>query len=314
METFEGSIEEIWLSPLSLLVFFGSHSTIVRYSMVTFNTIAVPHTVFPITIPRSAKRRLDLRDFPLQACIEIAVGADAHVVIVDGICGKGRAFDRSIRIHVGRGAEVLFVGLLTSSSFSVHYEQRSIVEAGGKIHWWNATFGGKNVRHELVSEVMGDSGESTVDWVFLAQEEQHYDLNMRNIFHAPNGGGNVTMKGVVDDRAGVECHGAIVIGEEGHGTNTHLTQHILMLDASAKVDAVPALEIKTNDVKASHSATVTKVSDEDLFYMTSRGIERDGARRMLVEGFLGELIDRIPAAPLRKELMEMCGTIFQYVP
>jgi Fe-S cluster assembly scaffold protein SufB len=73
-----------------------------------------------------------------------------------------------------------------------------------------------------------------------------------------------------------------------------------MLDASAKVDAIPALEIKTNDVKASHSASITKISPETLFYLQSRGIEEAAARSMFVEGFLGELLRNLPADAIGK--------------
>ena len=66
-----------------------------------------------------------------------------------------------------------------------------------------------------------------------------------------------------------------------------------MLDATAKIDAVPALEIKTNDVKASHSATVARVTPEDLFYFATRGIPERAARAMFVQGFLGQIAERI---------------------
>jgi Fe-S cluster assembly protein SufD len=66
-----------------------------------------------------------------------------------------------------------------------------------------------------------------------------------------------------------------------------------MLDAIAKIDAVPGLEIRTNDVKASHSATVSRVTVEDLFYFQSRGIDPETARQMYVDGFLGSIVDRI---------------------
>lgn len=216
----------------------------------------------------------------------------------------------TLSLSVAPRAEVFVVSVLRPQCWSsLRIVQRGVVEAGGKLHWWNATFGGKDVQHELVSEVVGDSGESTVDWVFLAQEEQHYDLCVRNVFHASDGGGKVTMKGIADHRAFVECHGSIVIGEGGRGTNTHLTQHVLMLDASAKVDAVPALEIKTNDVKASHSATVTKISADDLFYIGSRGIPKEEARRLCIEGFLADLVERVPVALVQDELRALFHTI-----
>ena len=66
----------------------------------------------------------------------------------------------------------------------------------------------------------------------------------------------------------------IEIGPEGTGTDACLTQEVLMLDPTAKVDAIPALEIRTNDVKASHSASVSRVTEEDLFYFGSRGLDQ----------------------------------------
>ena len=77
-----------------------------------------------------------------------------------------------------------------------------------------------------------------------------------------------------------------------------------MLDRTAKVDAIPGLEIKTNDVKASHSATVSRVTEEDLFYFGSRGIAEREARRMFVEGFLGELVAKIGDSASRKAILE----------
>lgn len=242
--------------------------------------------------------------------ISLRIEEGTYACVVDVIPWRLGEQRETLSVSVAPHAEVLVVSIIPPGCLStVRVVQRGNVETGGKIHWWNATFGGKNVQHELLSEVVGDSGESTVDWVFLAQEEQHYDLRVRNVFHASDGGGKVTMKGIADGHAHVSSHGAIVIGEKGHGTNTHLTQHVLMLDASAKVDAIPALKIKTNDVKASHSATVTKVSGDDLFYIGSRGIPEEEARRLCIEGFLADLIERIPIASVQDEVMELFHTI-----
>lgn len=76
-----------------------------------------------------------------------------------------------------------------------------------------------------------------------------------------------------------------------------------MLDKTAKVDAIPGLEIKTNDVKASHSATVSRVTEEDLFYFAARGIIEKEARRMFVEGFLGEMVGKIGSQTAREEIL-----------
>jgi Fe-S cluster assembly protein SufB/Fe-S cluster assembly protein SufD len=78
-----------------------------------------------------------------------------------------------------------------------------------------------------------------------------------------------------------------------------------MLDPTAKVDAIPGLEIKTNDVKASHSATVSRVTSEDLFYFAARGIEETIARQMYIEGFLVEVVDKIEDSALQEEMKQV---------
>lgn len=227
----------------------------------------------------------------------------SHLCIVHMTADSAGGRRKTLSVSVAPHAAMTVVSVVPSDfSASLYLLQHGTVEAGGKIHWWNAVFGGTDVRHELVSEVVGERGESAVDWLFFAHTAQHYDFRIKNLFSASHGRGDVTIKGAACDSARVTCQGRIVIGERGCGTSTHLAQHMLMLDASAKVDVVPALEITTNDVKASHSATVTKVPAENLFYMESRGIPQEEARRLCIEGFLADIIGRLPVASLRDEL------------
>ena len=111
------------------------------------------------------------------------------------------------------------------------------------------------------------------------------------------------MKVVAEDHAHVTAKGMIEIGPDGGGTDTYLTQNVLMLDPSARVDAVPALEIKTNDVKASHAASIARVTPEDLFYLQSRGIAEREAKAMFVEGFVSEMIEKIPDESVRNDVL-----------
>ncbi|MFA6039596.1 MAG: SufD family Fe-S cluster assembly protein [Candidatus Peribacteraceae bacterium] len=187
--------------------------------------------------------------------------------------------------------------------------QRIRVGEGAVCRLLNVTLGGRGVEQEAVATVEGAGGVSSVDWVFHAAGEDVQKLSVRNVFLARDGGGDVTMRGIAEGRAEVRCDGMMEIGEGGGGTAASLTQHVLMLDASAKVDAVPALRIKTEDVKAGHTATVTKVSEEELFYFASRGIPREEARRMYIRGFLGGLLGKVEDEKVRDVLereMEEC--------
>lgn len=206
----------------------------------------------------------------------------------------------SIEVFIGEEADCTVIFVLQSVSTSTcNVSQWSHVEAGGKVHWQNVTIGGAAVTQALISEIAGHDAESSVDWVFYARGKEHLTLSARNVFLWKNGGGEIVMKGVAEERAHVQAKGLIEIGSHGGGTNTYLTQEVLMLDPTAKVDAVPGLEIKTNDVKASHSASVARVTPEDLFYFASRGIEEMEARGMFIEGFLGDLLEKIHDVALR---------------
>ncbi len=208
-----------------------------------------------------------------------------------------------IEVFVGKEAQLTIICLQDSAMKSV-ITQKSRVDEGGSIRWQNVTTG-PDVTQKLSSEITGANATSDIDWVFRANDKQKQSLSARNIFSARDGGGEITLKGVAEGSGYAECDGMIEITEQGGGTDTYLTEDVLMLDPAAKVDAVPGLEIRTNDVKASHSATVSRVTTEDLFYFQSRGITEETAKEMFTEGFLSALLDRIVDETIRSDVKEM---------
>ena len=210
------------------------------------------------------------------------------------------AGDNCIKVTVGEGASCDVVTLQEGGGGTVIATGR--VGAGGRLHWRPITVGG-SVRHEIHSTCTGDGARSEASWIVVARAGEHPKAVIRNAFSARNGGGEVAMRAVALAKGQALLDGRIEIGPEGGGTQTYLTQEALMLDSSAKIDAIPGLEIKTNDVKASHSATVSRVNPEDLFYAASRGIAPDAARRLLVEGFLGKLLEGIDDASIRDDVL-----------
>lgn len=235
--------------------------------------------------------------------IVVAEGLHAEVPLVIDTIASGI---RSIAVAVGAGASVHVVVLVRPEVRDVSIVQTADVGERGMIHWHNVTLGAGEIRQSLVSRLVGAGARSVIDWVFHARGTERQRLSARNVFLERNGEGEITMKGVAEEQAHVACDGMIEIGLQGGGTDTFLAQDVLMLDPTARVDAVPGLEIKTNDVKASHSATVSRVSAEDLFYFASRGIDEREARRMYVRGFLGEIAERVPEQA-REMLREAMG-------
>jgi len=210
-----------------------------------------------------------------------------------------------LHVHLEPESELHIVSLSSASARKLSSE----LADGAKVFWHCFTLGSTVLPHTLVSILRGRNARSDIDWVFSVQGAERQTVDVRNVFEGEHGGGEITMKGVAQDKAFATCNGMIEIAEGGRGTDTYLTEDVLMLDATAKIDAVPALEIRTNDVKASHSATVSRVTVEDLFYFQSRGIDEQTSRRMFVEGFLSSLFERVPDKEIRERLAQAVSSI-----
>lgn len=242
---------------------------------------------------------LHVRFASMHSHLLIVLGEGARAEMVEHLEGEDQA-SHDVEVFLGDRAELTFLSVeTTQKSTHFHIRQQGSIGAGASLQWQNVTLGGGHIEHDLRSEVVGAGGKSTVDWVFYAKEQEIQRLSACNIFSAPEGGGEITVHGVAEANAQVGCRGMLEIGPRGAGTNTYLREHVLMLDRTAKVDAIPGLEIRTNDVKASHSATVTRVTPEDLFYFAARGIPEHTARQMYVRGFLADLTQRVHGVPER---------------
>jgi Fe-S cluster assembly protein SufB len=226
-----------------------------------------------------------------ESSVEIAVEKNVQALVVLEVDSSVES--AVIQSTVCDYAELAIVCVQSPLSTNQKISQLNTVGAGAVLHCQNVTLG-SNVEHAVVSNITGAHALSSVDWIAYAHCKEQQNISARNVFCASNGAGEITIKAVAEDTAHIVCNGKIDIESGGGGTDTYLTEDVLMLDSHCIVDAIPALEIKTNDVKASHSATVSKVTDADLFYFGARGIPEKKARVMYVLGFLGEIIQRIP--------------------
>lgn len=130
--------------------------------------------------------------------------------------------------------------------------------------------------------------------VFFANGQQRCSIFSSTMMRNANASAAVTTRGIVTDQAHARFDGLIDIGESAPGANAHLTEHTLLLSTEARMNAIPALKIATNEVTAGHSASVTRVDDEQLFYFLSRGIPGRTAVKLIAEGFLTSVLSEHP--------------------
>lgn len=105
--------------------------------------------------------------------------------------------------------------------------------------------------------------------------------------------GRVMIRGIAKNGARVQVEGMIKIDKNANGVDDFLEMRLLLLDGLSQAVAEPKLEIEANEVKASHAATVGKIDEEELFYLQSRGIIKSGAEKLIVTGFLNQVVDKI---------------------
>lgn len=202
-----------------------------------------------------------------------------------------------MEVTLMRGARVS-VFILSGSRSKCHLKQFCSVASGARMQWWNFTIGG-NAEQDVILEVSGTSSCADVRWISHAKKKDVQNLAVHVTYAAPEGSGETTMRGVVEDHAVMRTHGSIDVEGKARGTETFLSDHILVLDPTARATAVPELKVETNDVKAGHSAAVSRINPEDLFYLQSRGLAPAEVRQMFIKGFLDDLISRIDSAEVR---------------
>jgi Fe-S cluster assembly protein SufD len=139
---------------------------------------------------------------------------------------------------------------------------------------------------DYVMELTQPLASVKVQAKFLAIDQEKVIVNVLIHHQAPHTTASVSLKGVAKDSSQIIFQGKILIDENCIDTNSFLEERILLLSDQAKAEAVPELEIKCDDVKCSHAATISRIPDDQLFYLMSRGLNQDLAENILINGFL----------------------------
>lgn len=167
--------------------------------------------------------------------------------------------------------------------------RKAFVERDAKMSWYVGLFGTMLSRFKTDS-IMKDRGASAEDVeIVFGVGNQSFDIMSNLIHNGQFSRGKVQVKSVMKDTSKSLFKGMIKIDKDGKGTESYLAGHAILLDKGAKSDSIPGLEILTNEVRATHSASVAQIDENQIFYLTTRGLSREGAKREIVSGFLEPL-------------------------
>ena len=129
---------------------------------------------------------------------------------------------------------------------------------------------------------------------------QHIDFDTTQEHAAPNTTSDLAFRGVLQGRSSAVWKGNIIVDPGAQKTDAFQESRNLLLSKRAHADAIPGLEIQANDVRCTHAAAVAQVDPEQLFYLRSRGLREDVAKRLVIEGFLAALVERFEQGPVRE--------------
>jgi Fe-S cluster assembly protein SufD len=168
------------------------------------------------------------------------------------------------------------------------------------------TFGGSLVRINETVDFTGPGGDAELRGVCLATDGQHLEHRLLVDHAVPSCRSRVQYKNALQgDEAHTVWIGDVVIRAAATGTDTYELNRNLLLTPEARADSVPNLEIQTGEIAgAGHASTTGRFDDEQLFYLQSRGIPADVARRMVVRAFFAEVVEQIGLPELEQRLME----------
>lgn len=217
----------------------------------------------------------------------IIAGKNSKLTIVQEIIGKGKSYyNEMTAFHAMENAALEFACVQDLEKSSAYIKRKAVCDAGSFFDIRSGLFGSEStfVRNEI--DLAGERAEaSTLDIYFGTGSQKFDSLSLVN-HKARNTKSRSDVRGVLKDRAKLAPHGNVKIDKEARGSDAFLTEHILLLSSGAEADPVPALEIDTNDVKAGHSASVSHVDAEQVFYLMARGLPEEEAKKMIVVGFL----------------------------
>ena len=201
-----------------------------------------------------------------------------------------QAYLELLNTSVGSNSNLDLTTLQMMEQNSVNFStRRTDVAQDAKINWYLGLFGTILSRYRIDYHLNGTGSSVNDSEVVFGNNEQSFDLNTVVNHNKESTEGKVVEKSILKDKSKSLFKGMIRINENAAHSNSFLSGRSILLDKGAKSDAIPGLEILTNDVKATHSASVAQIDEEQIFYLGSRCLNRREAERIIVEGFLEPL-------------------------
>jgi len=238
----------------------------------------------------------------------IVLEADAEAEVWEqylsaGDGGHDGLFNGVVELVVGDGARLRYVcGQGLSESSWVFASQRAELGRDASLDWVALGFGAGQGKVRMETRLGGQGASAKVTGVYAGGGDQHLDYDTTQEHAEPNTTSDLAFRGVLGDKATAVWRGMIRVDRGAQQTDAFQESRNLLVSTQAHADAIPGLEIEADDVRCTHAAAIAQVDREQLYYLRSRGLSKPDATRLIIDGFLQELVERVAEGPVREAL------------
>jgi Fe-S cluster assembly protein SufD len=231
---------------------------------------------------------------------------NARVTVVDYFVSNdgGRHFACGANdLYAGHGAKITYAAAQCWSKQALSLQFNStVVRRDARVQSLNLHLGGRQARHESLSQLQAPGGFSEMLAITIADGSRECDQRTLQIHQAPSTKSDLLYKNALLDQSRTIFSGLIIVDPDAQKTDAYQSNRNLMLSDEAESNSLPGLEIQANDVRCTHGATSSRIDPEQEFYLKSRGIPRKAADELLIFGFFEEVLNRLESGELQAAL------------
>lgn len=233
----------------------------------------------------------DVYTLPKTGTLELTVEAGAEVWV------DSSAEVNKVSVRLRPGAHVRWMTYHTG-----HSQKNFVLDEGAQLDYYHHVLGESEDR--VTVNLNGNDSRVLSQTLFFGRDHHKQTLRVDHIHRGKYTRSKMISRGAVKDMAASRFFGNIEMTPGCSGADGTLEEHNLLLSKGAKIEAVPALEIRHDEVQASHSATLERIDDEKLFYLQSRGLSAQAGLELLVEGFFWEALQKCPNLAFSEQIFK----------
>ncbi len=219
-----------------------------------------------------------------------------------------------VELSVGQNARLRYVCAQGLSEKSwIFGTQRATVDRDGALDWIALGFGSGNGRVAMDTTLIGPGADAKVTGAYATHKRQHLDYATTQVHDAPNTTSDLAFRGILDGRSNTVWSGMIKVEPGAQQIDAFQESRNLLLTKTAHADSIPGLEILANDVRCTHAAAIAQIDLEQLFYLRSRGLRLEKAKRLVIEGFLEATVERFEQGFVREAIAGALERRLEYV-